>query len=90
MAKVGLIPRYVFSPMFVPMLDHVARNMKGRESEVNDIKLSAILMKCYRNKNHWNRGPTYRIMDGAREKPQHMELSFCHFCLAYLKSGSNS
>lgn len=92
MAKVGLIPRYVFSPMFVPTLDHVARNMKGRKSEVNDIKLIAILMKCYRNKHRTTRVVALPIelwMGPERDLSTWNSL-FCHFCLAYLKSGSNS
>ena len=92
MAKVGLIPRYVVSPMFVPVLDHVAGNMKERKSEVNDIKLIAILMEYYRNK-HRTTGvmalPIELWMGPERDLSIQNSI-FCHFFLAYLKSGSNS
>ena len=92
MAKVGLIPRYVVSPMFFPVLDHVAGNMKGRKSEVNDIKLIAILMEYYRNK-HRTTGvmalPIELWMGPERDLSIQNSI-FCHFFLAYLKSGSNS
>ena len=78
--------------MFVPVLDHVAGNMKGRKSEVNDIKLIAILMEYYRNK-HRTTGvmalPIELWMGPERDLSIQNSI-FCHFFLAYLKSGSNS
>ena len=69
--------------MFVPVLDHVAGNMKGRKSEVNDIKLIAILMEYYRNK-HRTTGvmalPIELWMGPERDLSIQNSL-FCHFFL---------